>query len=72
MKLTKKAGSTDSIRKVWDDDKTMVYGLLGQVGDFMKKNIFIYCDYPEDVWLFLGNRGYTDKDIFGGEGEKRY
>lgn len=56
MRFLKRKGFEEStIRKVVDDDKTKVYGIVGTVGDMLKIGILEYCDYGKDVWCFLPN-----------------
>lgn len=53
MKLMKRKDDTSTIRKVWNDDKTVLYGVIGTVEDFLRNGIFEYCDYPPENWCFI-------------------
>lgn len=53
MRLTRRVGSEDSIRKVWSDDKSQCYGIVGTVEDLTKSGILTFCDYPDETWVYL-------------------
>lgn len=54
MKFMKNKGYEETtLRKVRNDDKTILYGVVGTVGDLLKVGILDYCDYDKDLWLFL-------------------
>ena len=36
MKFLKRKGDESTIRKVWNDDKTILYGVIGTVEDMLK------------------------------------
>lgn len=57
MKLTKKKDDTSTIRKVYNDDKTACYGLVGKIGDLLQEGVLDWSDYPGHLWLFLGING---------------
>ncbi len=65
MKFTKAKGEKSTIQKVWSDDKKTCFGLVGTIGDLLKKKILVYCDYPEDGWVFIPAPGITIKTFFG-------
>ena len=44
MKLLKKHGYEGSIRKVANDEKTKVLGIIGTVEDLVAEHVFDYCD----------------------------
>lgn len=54
MKFTKKKDDASTIRKVYNDDKTVLYGLVGKIADLLKAGILDWSDYPDTLWLFLG------------------
>lgn len=54
MKFTKKKDDASTIRKVYNDDKTVLYGLVGKIRDLLKAGILDWSDYPDTLWLFLG------------------
>lgn len=53
MKFTKKRNYSGTIRKVWNDDKTECYGLVGTVDELLKEGILDYCNAPINAWAFL-------------------
>ena len=55
MILTKKKDYAGTIRKVWDDDKTRVLGLLGTVGDLLDEGVLAECDANRDWWAGIRN-----------------
>lgn len=63
MRFLKKKGNGTTVRKVVNDDKTVVYGVVGKVGDLLKEGLFSYCDYPCNDWAFIANN--TSNVIFG-------
>ena len=42
-----------TIRKVTNDEKTKVFGIIGTVEDLWKKEIIEWSDYPARTWLFI-------------------
>ena len=55
MKFLKRKGDETTIRTVWNDDKTILYGVVGMVEDMLKVGLLEYCGYPKKVWCFLAN-----------------
>lgn len=54
MKFMKNKGYEETtLCKVRNDDKTILYGVVGTVGDLLKVGILDYCEYDKDFWLFL-------------------
>jgi hypothetical protein len=53
MKFTKKRDYDGTIRKVWDNDKTKCYGVVGTVKDLLREQILDYCDAPDGTWCFI-------------------
>lgn len=53
MKFTRKKDDTSTIRKVWDDEKTVCYGVVGTVSDFLSNGILIESTYDKEKWLYL-------------------
>lgn len=53
MKLTKRKGDTSTVRKVWDDDKTRCYGVVGTIQDLIDCGIMEYSDYDHNLWCFI-------------------
>ena len=41
------------MRKVWNNDKSEQYGVVGSVGDMLKEGILTYCDYSYGIWCYL-------------------
>ena len=61
MKFTKQKGDESTIRKVYNDDKSTCYGLVGKISDLLKEGVLEWSDYPGHLWLFLGiNSSTTD------------
>ena len=65
MKLLKKKGYEGTLRKVVNDERTEVLGIVGTVGDLLKERVLSYCDAPWGTWgcvrpdceaFFAGNR----------------
>jgi hypothetical protein len=50
MKLMKKHGYEGSIRKIANDEKTKVLGILGTVEDLVAEKVFDYCDADKELW----------------------
>ena len=66
MKFMKRKGDEETtLRKVVNDEKTEVLGVVGTVGDMLKAGILEYCDFNRDAWCFLAKRGIGLKDRFG-------
>ena len=64
MKFLKRKGDETTIRKVWNDDKTILYGVVGTVEDMLKVGLLEYCGYPKTVWCFLANPETSLSDRF--------
>lgn len=61
MKFMKNKGYEEtSLRKVRNDDKTILYGVVGTVADLLKVGILDWCDYDKDIWLFLPESNMQD------------
>lgn len=60
----KRKGDETTIRKVWNDDKTILYGVVGTVEDMLKVGLLEYCGYPKTVWCFLANPETSLPDRF--------
>lgn len=61
MKFMKNKGYEETtLCKVCNDDKTVLYGVVGTVGDFSRLKILDWCDYDKDLWLFLPERIIQD------------
>lgn len=73
MKLKKRKGYNNSIRKVCDDSSHTI-GFVGTVKDLLLEDVLEYCDYDLDGWVFLdtdGRRalfGKTREDVLRGVG----
>ena len=65
MKYTKRKDYDGSIRKVWSNDKEVMFGIVGTVGDFLKEGVLEYCDAAEQTWCFFPSWGITTKAHFG-------
>lgn len=64
MKYYKTAGNDNSIRKVYNNSHTILYGVVGKVKDLLEDEIFEYCDYPGETWVFVSCTS-RHKDCFG-------
>ena len=53
MNLTKKKNDAGSIRKVWNNDKTRCYGVVGVIRDLIQSGILEYSDYDNALWCFI-------------------
>lgn len=53
MKFTRKKDDISTIRKVWNDEKTVCYGVVGTIGDFLSSGILTQSTYDRDKWLYL-------------------
>ena len=49
-----------TLRKVRNDDKTVLYGVVGTVGDLLNVGILDWCVYDKDLWLFLPKSNIQD------------
>lgn len=65
MKFTRKKNAINSIRKVWNDDKTICYGVVGIVEDLLEEGILDWCEYDHNLYLFLAAPGIMQQDHFG-------
>lgn len=70
MKLLKKKDYDGSIRKITNDDKTVNYGLIGTVRDFIKEEVLTYCEYSPETWVYIpidgpAVFGKTKLDVIG-------
>ncbi len=65
MKLTKRKDSKDSIRKVWSDDKEVLFGIVGTVADLLRVGILEWADYPGETWCFINAPGIMLETKFG-------
>ncbi len=63
--LKRKEFEATTIRKVVNDEKTEVFGVVGTVGDMLKVGLLEWCEYDHDLWLFLPKTGSGLKDRFG-------
>ena len=54
MKFLKRKGDETTIRKVWNDDKTILYGVVGTVEDMLKVGLLEYCGYPKKGLVLPG------------------
>lgn len=64
MKALKKRGYEGTIRKIANDEKSVIYGVVGTVKDLLKEGILSYCDFSPDDWCFISN-DRTKEDVFG-------
>ena len=53
MIFTKRKDDTSTIRKVWCDDRSRCYGLVGKVGDLVDSGIMDYCEADRACWCFI-------------------
>lgn len=51
--ILKRLSLSSTIREVWNDDKTICYGLVGTVGNLKKANMIENYNYPKDTWFFI-------------------
>lgn len=42
-----------TVRKVWNDDRTVCLGVVGTVGDLLREGIFEFCAWSPDTWSFV-------------------
>lgn len=58
MRFLKRKGFEETtIRKVANDEKTEVVGIVGTVGDLLKVGILEYCDYERTAWCYIPKHG---------------
>lgn len=58
MKFLKRKGFEETtVRKVVNDEKTEVFGVVGTIGDLLKVGILEYCDYERDAWCYIPKHG---------------
>ena len=50
MKFLKKHNYEGTLRKITDDNKTGVLGIVGTVEDLIKERVLDYCDAPRESW----------------------
>lgn len=65
MKFTKKKDYNGSVRKVFNDDKSTCYGIVGTVGDLLNLGILDYASCERDTWMFIPNQQLNLKVRFG-------
>lgn len=65
MKLTKRKNDNSTIRKVWNDEKTYVYGIIGTVEDLLEAKILEFCSYNPETWCWISLK--TEKAYFARE-----
>jgi len=53
MIFTKRKDDPSTIRKVWNDDKSRCYGLVGKVGDLVDSGFMDYCEADRAWWCFI-------------------
>lgn len=70
MKFTRKKDDVSTIRKVWDDEKKVCYGVVGTIGDFLSSGILTQSVYDKEKWLYLpkespdkGQVGNTQEEV---------
>lgn len=54
-----------TIRKVWTSDKEVCFGLVGTVEDLLKEKVLEWCDYNDDIWVFIPYLGILQEANFG-------
>ena len=52
-----------NIGKVWNDDKTVCYGVYGQVGALLDSGILVEIDTGRENWIFVEARPDIDPDV---------
>lgn len=65
MKLTMKKNSSNSIRRVWNDDKTKLLGVVGTVEDLLADGWLSGYEDIHSLWCFLAIPRSNNKDSFG-------
>jgi len=65
MKFTKKRDYNGSIRKVWDDNKTVCFGIIGTVSDLLKIGILEYANCSHETWAFIPAPNMHQSPHFG-------
>lgn len=53
MRLRKKKGDTSTVRKVYNDDLTRCYGVVGTIHDLIQYGIMVYSDYDHALWCYI-------------------
>lgn len=53
MRFTKKKDDTSTVRKVWNDDKSTCFGIVGTVEDLLSIGLFDYCTADKRLWAFV-------------------
>lgn len=71
LKFFKKRGYDGTIRKVWTADKEVCFGLVGTVEDLLKEKVIEWCDYNDDIWIFIPYLGILQEANFGKTREER-
>lgn len=64
VKFLKAKDYEGTIRKVVDDKKRVVIGIVGTVEDLLKSRILEYCDYSKTGWCFIPLSG-NERAKFG-------
>ena len=59
MKFKKKRITTDTVRKIYSDDGSICYGVMGKVRDLIGLGILEKCNYPLSNWCFIINPSYV-------------
>ena len=73
MKYTTRKGYTGTIRKVWNDDKTVVLGVVGEIGDLIKEGIIESRgrhQYSFDTWMCIPVADFDTGTGFGATREE--
>lgn len=61
MKFMQNKGYEETtVRKVRNDDKTILYGVVGTVADLIMVGIITWCVEDKDLWLFLPESNIQD------------
>ena len=63
MRLLNKKGNENTIRKIANDEKTTVLGVVGTVRDMLLEHLFDFCDDNPDRWACVR----TDYKAFFGD-----
>ena len=57
MRILNKKSNETTLRKVVDDEKTKVLGVVGTVGDMLSEHVLDYCDDSPERWACVLPKG---------------
>jgi hypothetical protein len=65
MKFVKKKDYTGTIRKVTNDEKSKVIGIVGTVADLLSEGIFESCNASPETWVYIPMNDIESGAVFG-------